>query len=152
MKFSKAISAPRKLLLLGLVTAVGVAGCGGDSEDEEPIAKAQYVKQADSICAKTETRQQALLNKLVKNPPKGKEAQLELIQRAGIPPLATQVDELDELPEPKTDTKNAEAFLTEFRSTVEAVEGKPELLLDANAFAKAETLAQKFGFKVCGGA
>lgn len=117
------------------------------------MAKAQYIKQADAICAKTEEKQQALITKMTKDaPPRSKKAQLDLISQAGLPPLSSQVEELEDLPEPKTDADQAEAYLAELSTTLERVEEDPELMLKEAPFVKAEEMAAKFGFKACRGA
>jgi hypothetical protein len=152
MRCFKVIRVLQALALAGLlVTALGAVGCGGNSDDES-IAKAEYIKQADAICKETEFRQEALIAKLTQKPPKGKAVQLKLVSQAGLPPLQQQLGELEELPASKTDADKAEAFLDEFAAVLVKVEKDPELMLTSAPFVEAEALAGEFGFKICRGA
>jgi hypothetical protein len=148
----------RARLLTGaaLIAAFALVGCGdGDDTTAAELTKAQYIKQADAICSKTEKRQQQLVGEFSKKEKKQTAGSEEaLVRFAGIPPLATQAEELGELPVPKTGAKEAEAFLKAFEAGVEGSEKDPKSLLtaSANPFAEAEKIAQNFGFKVCRGA
>jgi hypothetical protein len=141
------------LLSLGLLSA----GCG-DSDDETTTAtlsKAQFIKQADEICGKTEGRQLKRIEEFQKRQlPPGPKAERELVLFAGIPPLALEAEELEELPLPGSGGSEAEAFIESFSAGVEKAEKDPTSLLGekTNPFAEAEKLAREFGFKVCGGA
>ncbi|HET7120882.1 MAG TPA: hypothetical protein VFI17_06480 [Solirubrobacterales bacterium] len=142
-----------------LVVALLAIGCGssGDSSSKASntsatISKVEYLKRADAICGRTEKEQL----KLVASFPQGKptqKAQVELIEHAGIPPLQEQAKQLGDLPAPREDAAQAEAYVVAFTKGLKKAEEDPGAMLKApSPFAEAEALAAKVGFKVCKGA
>jgi hypothetical protein len=149
----------RLLITLMGATALGlfVVGCGGGGDDSTvaTVSKAQYIKQADAICGKTENRQLALMKGFAKREePPGKSSEEKLVENVGLPPLVTQLEELEELPLPSTGTAEAEDFLVAFGAGIEKGEKDPGLLLtlEPDPFSESKKLAAEFGFKTCGGA
>jgi hypothetical protein len=148
----------RGLLGVGtLAFALALPGCGGgDSETTETISKAQYVKQADAICSKTENRQLKLVGEFNqgKNTPQNQKSEEELVLFAGLPPLKQQAEELSELPKPSTGAQEVEKYVSTLQSAIEKSEDDPGLMLlsATSPFANPETLARKIGFKACSGA
>lgn len=154
MKKIRLFALALSLMLATLVAAIGATGCGGDSE-EDTQPKAQYIKQADAVCGKTEGRQNALVKEVLKEPKikNERKAFTRTVEIAGIPPLQKQVEELEDLAPPEPGAEEAEAFLTEFKNALGEVEEDPPSISEApNPFEKAEKMAKEFGFKVCGGA
>lgn len=142
--------------VLALITAMMIAGCGSGGESSSDagamISKAEYVKQADAICGQTEKQQLQLIGGFGKTKPT-RQGRIELIEYAGIPPLEQQEKGLIELPAPREEAAAAKAYLAAYSAGVKQSKEDPEALLEGpSPFAKAETLAKKFGFKVCGGA
>lgn len=149
---------PQVALLAFLAAlALGVAGCGsGGSDEADTLSKAEYVKQADEICAKTEGRQKKLVTKFQKQnqeAPTGTAATEQLISFAALPPIEQQIQELAKLPPPDKEAAKAKAYLKELEKGLKAAEKEPgTLLITPGAFTKAEEAARVFGFKTCGGA
>jgi hypothetical protein len=142
-----------------VIAALAVAGCGGSDDDgttaPASLTKAQYVKQADAVCAKTEGRQQLLVKKFSEKGLKQSAAtEVKLVVFAGIPPLVTQAEELAAIPLPSSGADEAQAFVKAFEAGVKEAEAKPAALLnlETNPFTKAESLARKYGLQVCRGA
>jgi len=146
------------MLALLLAFAIGLAGCGGGSDTTEAstLTKAEYVKQADQICAKTEGRQRALLTKFQKENTKlgsGQAATEKMISFAALPPMEEQIQELSQLPPPSKEAAKAKAYVKELEKGLEIAEQEPgTLLITPGAFTKSEEAAQAFGFKTCAGA
>ena len=145
-----------------VLAALLVVACGsGDgssssvstaSNTSATITKAQYITRADAICGRTEKKQLALVDKFPKQKPT-QQARMELVEFAGIPPLKEQAEQLNELPEPSKDAGAAKAYVDAFSNGVKGADEDPSAMLEApTPFAKAESLAVKFGFKVCSGA
>ena len=147
------------------VLALAASGCGGDGNDESTeaaLTKVVFVKRADSICDKTEKRQLLLVDKVqTEEAAEGQEgppshaAEVALVSSAGLPPLRTELKELSELPPPQSDAKQLHAYLAALGAGIKAVERNPEALLTrkpTDPFAKAASIANEFGFKVCSGA
>jgi len=147
---------------MAAITALVVLPSCGSSNDEtvETVSKEEFVKQADQVCAKTEKRQLALVNKFEESK-SGKESQAstakaeeELVAFAGVPPIKQQFQELSQLPTPESGSSQVDAYLKALEAGLTTVEKEPALLLniDSDPFAKAASLAEDFGFKVCSGA
>lgn len=142
-------------LLASLLLLAGCGSGGTSSETAAALTKAQYVKQADAICAKVEKRQLKLVGAFQKlHLKQSPSSELKLVRFAGIPPLDTQAEELAALSPPTTEAKEASAFIKAFEAGVAEAEKNPGLLLKINQdpFAKARALASSYGFKVCRGA
>jgi hypothetical protein len=151
------------LLLLGAalvaLAAFAFAGCGGGGDDEEQpdsLSKAEYIKEADKICAKTEGRQRKLLNQFGRENESlkpGQAATEKMISFAALPPMEEQIAELNELPPPDKEAAKAKAYIDALEFGLKEAEKQPgALLAQPGAFTKAEEASNAFGFKTCGGA
>lgn len=143
------------MALLALAALSGGCGSGDEETTAASVSKAAFIKQADAVCSKTEKRQLALVAKFQQRGVKpGPKSELELVAFAGVPPLATEAEELRELPQPSSEAKQAKAFIAAFAAGVKRAEQDASLMLDLekNPFTEAEQLAGEFGLKVCGGA
>jgi hypothetical protein len=134
-----------------------LASCGSDrGTTDESLSKAEFIKQADQICSKTEKRQLALVSAFEekKQAGGGGSPEEELVLAAGLPPVKEQLQELAELPLPESGSGEVKSYLGALEDGVAAVEANPSLLLsvDSDPFAGAESEAKKVGFKVCRGA
>lgn len=137
------------------VVVLVIVGCGGtasnSSDTSATISRADYVKQADAICGRTEKKQLKLL-RIFATQKSTQKARVELVEHAGIPPLQEQAKKLSELPEPSEGAAEAKAYVVAFSDGVNKAEEDPGSLLEApSPFGEAEALAAKFGFKVCSG-
>jgi hypothetical protein len=156
--FSRGRQAAGALFVLLSVFAVGLVGCGdgGGTTQSETLTKAEYVKQADQVCGKTEGRQRALLTKFQKenrNIGSGQAATEKMISTAALPPMAEQIQELSQLPPPDQEAAKAKAYIEELEKGLAIAEKEPgTLLLSPGAFTKSEEAARAFGFKTCAGA
>lgn len=117
------------VLLALLLSATGLAallaGCGG-GEDRTvattSLAKAEYVKRADAICARGRMRA------LRYQPSLGREGQTPAaahtaIEVSVLPAIREVVDELYELGAPSGQKGQVEAFLAAFQEGVDEAEG-----------------------------
>lgn len=144
---------------MALALCLVVAGCGNADDEEEPtsISKVQYVKRADEICAKTETKQQKLVEQFGKEKQNANGASQKVIEEtivfAAIPPMSQQIEELAALPAPEKEAAKAQEYIDALRKGLETVKEEPgTLLAEPGAFTKAEEIAQSFGFQTCRGA
>src|SRR6187200_764908 len=99
------------------LAALAFAGCGGggDSDEPEALTKAQYVKQAEAICAKTDAKQSKLLSQELKaragTGPASKSEQEAFVTNAAVPPLEEEAEGLSELGGPEGEEKQAEELV-----------------------------------------
>lgn len=134
---------------LALVTAMTAAGCGDDGP-----SKAEFVKKADAICAKTSKQTTAQAQQLTSGG-KPTSAKLEkFINDTALPGVKKEVGEIDKLDTPKGDEDKIKAITDEVRSAADKTKANPSALLANSAsgspFAKADKLAKDYGLKKCG--
>jgi hypothetical protein len=146
----------RGMLVAGaLALAVAAAGCGGGSEDETPLTKAEFTKQADAICATTKkavkTRVSEAYKEIAKNAGSTAEKAQEEFVLAVMPTYRTMSDELNGLAAPSGDEEQVKAIVSGYDSTISEYEEKPSAAIAAGGepFAKTSTLAAKYGLKEC---
>jgi hypothetical protein len=136
-----------------VVLAIGV-GCGG-GDDDSSLSKADFVKQADEICDRAETKKnkdlEAAFQKLGKEGKSGKKAEEELVTGTALPPISEMTEELKDLGAPSGEEDQADAMIEAFEEEVEKVEGDPTSVIsgEGGEFDKANQLAKKMGLKAC---
>jgi hypothetical protein len=128
------------------------------------ITKAEFIKKADAICAEgkkqVQTEFAAYLEKnKIKKIPEGGESkaetegrEAEIIESIALPALQRQVDDIRALGFPAGESGQIEPFLDAVEGGIEKGDEDPQALFSgaSKVFAKADGLAQKYGFKVCG--
>jgi hypothetical protein len=170
-------------MLAATALVLAVAGCGGggsggdsnngggsdrssesgeaESKQAASLSKAEFIKQADAICAsgrkQVEGEFAAYLKKNKVNPssesPAETEAhETEVIETIAIPALRKQMGELKALGAPGGDEAAVEAFIDATEEGIEKGEEDPPSLFSSpqKVFAKSDSLARSYGFKVCG--
>jgi hypothetical protein len=159
----------RASLLLGaLALALSVAGCGDDDEsgggtagESAPrISKAEFIEQADELCADFRERRDELTAKA--DATSDAERQAEIFRELADEAQATG-ERFDRLPVPPRDQEIIERFSAANRDQIGVVRqiadaldaGDTEAvtaLLDSGqkSGAKVRGIAQRYGFKVCG--
>lgn len=141
--------------------SLAVIGCGSDDESttESRISKAAFVKSGDQICRENYSKRGRVLVSLNEKYVKGKKElpsqalQEELLVERVMPIFREQSEELNELPLPKTGTKEAKQILSGLEEAIEGVEANPARSIKQGTgveFAEVEALAQDYGFQYCG--
>jgi hypothetical protein len=144
-------------LCLTLALAFGVSGCGGGSVEsttttaDPTLTKAQWVRQADAVCAKADQRQGTLFGKLNQLPSPPAENEAAWFEYVVVPPLESEVKELTGLGVPQESRMAVEGFLHAFAVAVNKAAKSPAVILTASPFKAAEKLALRVGFKTCEG-
>ncbi len=145
-------------LIIGAFVLAGLGGCGGgDGTDptasggDQALTKAEFLKQADAICATANRRRAAAIEAASKEQEVSFEdpgATENLIVVAVVPVLRRMSDELSGLGSP--DAK-AEAIVNAYRASVQGTAEHPRKFLEKGlqSFAKARSLAGVYGLKVC---
>lgn len=130
------------------------AACG----DSEPtLTKAEFVKQADAICRKGETKKAEGFEKFVLKAKAGPGNPLTIAQQGELatdvmlPPIREMVEGIDDLKGPEGEEEEADAIVDEVESVVGDLEDNPLPLATAKGdpFDKAAKLSEDFGFKQC---
>jgi len=133
--------------LLGL--ALVAFGCGGG---DDSLTKAEFIKQGDAICKRTEDQKNKALEAAFAQQAKTGEApdkafQISLVNTVALPPVVQMTEELDDLGPPD---EEAEAIVAAFEASTDAITDNPAGVLDgSNPFVEADQLAAEYGFKAC---
>lgn len=151
----------RSAAALAAVAALA-AGCGG-GEDEggfspvvaEPIAKVEFLRQADQICLASESRIEAAADDLLTGPGEPDPAEVERIALdLVVPALQSEVVAIRALGAPEGDEQEVEAILAATEEGIAAIEADPRGLTEAGSvpapLARAERLARAYGSQQCG--
>lgn len=147
---------PRTLFAggLALIASLALAACGGD---DETIALAEWIEQADEICREADAAGQAAAAELIaeigeKQPT---EAQLEeLATEIVTPNYREQLEEIRALPEPDAEQETVDEMLGALEEGVNNLEESPEQIATEEGpegFAEAGELADEVGLEDCGG-
>lgn len=151
------------VLALGLACLVAV-GCGssddgGDTSSEvntEVLAKAEYVKLGNEICAESIKKREAGLKDMfarLQNEEITEKEQEELADELVLPGLYEMVEELAALGLPEGKEAQAEKMLKGYENAVEKFEGNTKLALTqyATYMNKPSKVAEELGLSTCTG-
>ena len=139
-------------IVVALLATGAAAGCGGD--DEEPLSKAEYIKQGDAICKKAnaelEREAEEMFRDLGSNERPSEEQLSTFVEDLIKPKIQGQVDDLRELSPPEGDEETVNAIYEKVEEGLSKVEGDPQLLLsDDDPLQPATDAAADYGFKDC---
>jgi hypothetical protein len=140
------------------ITAIGsmavcllAAGCGGG--DGDSIDKASFVEQANAICKEASAKMKAeiiALGKKLKS--RTASANVSILEKAVIPALQSELDEIQALGIPSGGKKEVEAFLAAQRKVVMAAEAQPAAFFagkNGRPWEAAELAATRYGISEC---
>jgi hypothetical protein len=135
-----------------LALLVVAAGCGSDGDDSS-LTKAEFVKQADAICARQDGKKNKALEKAFGEGAQGnpQKAQEKIIADVALPPIAEMSEELADLGGPSGEEEKAEEMVEAFEEEVEKIEADIPGTVAGKVgnFDKASKLAKDFGMKAC---
>lgn len=140
-----------------LALALPLAGCGGGDETSSdttqgtPLTQADFIAQADSICAQgdkdLEQEQQAQFGN---SQPTDAEV-TAFVDDTLIPNLEQQANAIDALGPPDEDIDQVNAIVDALRGGIEELQTNPDSIVDGStAFDEANKLAQEYGLQDCG--
>lgn len=137
-------------LISGLLVLALAGGCGGESDT---LTKAEFIEQADAICAKSEKKREAAVLVALKKKEGGlsSNAAIEKLMVVAVLPAAQEMtQELSALEAP--DAK-AKAIVAAFAATTEGTDEDPRLFVrdDTNPMTKPRHMADAYGMDDCVG-
>jgi hypothetical protein len=150
-------------LMAALAASVALgfaAGCGNDDESAgsattaQAITKAEFIAQADEICADADAAIEETASATFTTPGPPDAATLEAFATDTlIPSLQAQHDEIAALPRPSGDEAAIDAILASLQEGIAEGTADPSLFVtDAGpaGVARATALAQEYGLQECG--
>ena len=142
--------------------ALTLAGCGGSSDDSTtvgalsdppPLAKAEFIRQANQICISSESRIEAAADEYATQAKPPSEKKVAAVAKGVvIPALETEVQAIEALGDPAEGAEQVRRILALTRQGIAAIERDPGGLLDGppKELDEANALARKFGAAECG--
>lgn len=139
-------------LAIALLAAGTAAGCGGD--DEEPLSKAEYIKQGDAICKKAQAEGEKQTEEMFADLGPNEEPsedQLETFVEGVLKPNTEgQVNDLRDLSPPEGDEDTVNEIYDGVEGALAEIQDDPNMLLsEDDPFEEASQKAEDYGFKVC---
>jgi hypothetical protein len=149
-----------RLAVTACAAALAVAGCGGEEEPDEfpagvarPIAKVEFLAEADRICASTNARVEAAADGLVATGEQPPPAEVRRVVLAVVvPALEAEVRAIEALGAPAGDEREVEAIVAATERGIAQIRADPVAVLDGPppALRKAGRLARAYGSNECG--
>lgn len=143
---------PHLALLAGVIALAALTtGCGSSSE-AEVLTKAQYVKQANTICKRLNEESAAKYESFYKTHKKANSAELRrTLATVYLPAVEARLTAIDELVPPAQGEKKVEAMVAAFQTGIENATVKHSIPFQntQEAFEKANKLALSYGLTYC---
>jgi hypothetical protein len=135
------------LLAVGLVAA-GCSSSGTSSTTSIPaLSKADFVSQANAICAKGNKLTDAAGGALGNS---SNQAEVnDAVTNTIVPAIQDQIDGIKALAPPSGDETTVSSMLALAQTDVDKLKGNPELLSDPNLFADFAKAAHPYGLTSC---
>lgn len=142
----------KKLLIaLTACSTLALAGCGENetkaAAEPSALTKAEFIKQADAICAASEARIEKLGSEISEN--SSMEEITAFLEKKVIPELTSTVEKVRDLEPPKADADEVDAMLDALEAEVAKVKETPIAIMGDDAFADANKLAADYGLTTC---
>lgn len=141
-------------VLAATLVACGAGGAG--SQTSSSVTKAQFIKSADAICARTELTKEVAARKAVAKTPIFKELKVDrgaaktLLLQTVIPPVEEMVDELRGLDRPEGDEQSVRAIIAAYAHGIDVTRRRPMGVVSGlDPFTEADRSAARYGLGVC---
>ena len=154
------------IALAAVVAALAVTGCGGGGSGSDStvttgsLSKEVFVKKADAICTKGNTRLQKGFSTYLRKNKKSiialrhpSKADYEgLIGGILVPNLEQEIKEIRALGAPSGDEERIEEIFTAWEEGIEVAANDPEAVKHSSEaiFGVGSRLAKEYGLEVCG--
>jgi hypothetical protein len=146
----------RLIVLIGVMASTAFAlGCGGTGEESSsaPLTKAQFIKQADRICAKsTKERNAAALSFMEELPEGSAEAGSHLdegLKQVVAPLMDREARELAALIAPEEDAAKVSRMIGNLSNASSDIAEEGSKGLRGSTLSTFESEASAYGLKIC---
>jgi hypothetical protein len=147
----------RVIVVIGLAASAALLalGCGGGGEESSatPLTKAQFIKQADRICAKfTKKRNEAAASFLKDLPGGPAEAEAHFdqgLKQIVAPSMDTEAKELAALVAPEDDAAKVSRMIGNLSKASSVIAEKGSRGVRRSGLSSFESEASAYGLKIC---
>ena len=136
----------RPLVGLTLALTLGLAGCGGDDEGDDPIAKADFLERGNTICVAGSMAVDDVGNSVDQN---DQEQLLAAIKDQVVPLVRGQIDDLRALGYPDGDKGTLEAIYADTEGVLDGWEDDPSQALDDERMSPINKRLGDYGLTQC---
>lgn len=144
------------LLVLALFlagSALVAAGCGGGGEDTTTsLTKAEFVKQANALCAKYNKQMAADFAGFLEEHRDGNSTPAlaaEAVAKATIPATKKELEDLRAMPVPSGEEEEVEALLKRRQEALEKIEDEPQFKTAGDPFEEFNQPLTDYGLTEC---
>ncbi len=138
-------------LTLGLAAGAIPAGCGGDDDGGDAPTPAEFIGQADKICAASNARIDKQAAKVFDSGRPSKAEQRAFAEDVVIPETRGQVDGVRDLTPPEGDEDRITEIIDSADEGIATIQSDPTVLTQGrDPLAEATKLAAEYGMKDCG--
>jgi hypothetical protein len=146
----------KKLIAALVVCLVPLAlvACGGD--DDKGPSKADYIEEADALCAKSDVQTDKIFEESFEDPQKPQPEEAQAAIKEALPVVKDNLEKLKDLEKPKDDEEEIETIYASVETGIESLDeasANPDQSLAAllaEPFAQANKLAKDYGMNECG--
>jgi len=146
---------------LTILAAAALAGCGGDDTATtfpagvaRPIAKVEFLAEADRICASTNARVEAAGDDLIGGESEPPPAEVRrIVLGVAVPALEAEVRAIKALGVPAGDEDQVAGIIAATEQGIDQVRADPVSVVDQGppaAFRRAAKLSRAYGSQECG--
>lgn len=130
------------------------AGCGGGGDGTSSLTRAQFIKEGNAICKKSEEEKAKALRALIAKVDPKKQFSMErkeqLVRTVIIPPYEQTIEDLKGLGAPEGDEEKVEEITQEMEKVAKEVKADPSVAVTSvEQFEKANKLATDYGLTNC---
>ena len=139
--------------VISAIAIVGALGFGGvaTARSNKALTKKQFIKQADKVCLAAMKQGNEIYARVIADYEGGDDAAANAAVWVEYGPVVQrEVDDIRSLREPRADRKKVNKLLAAVQDALDTVTADTSVLSTSQPFAKADRLAQNYGFKICG--
>jgi len=143
-------------LLLAIVVVIPasivLSACGGSDDSSDAPTKAEFIAQADAICAKGDDEITAKVKEQFGDKDPNKDEANAFVTDEVVPNIEQQATDLRKLTPPEGDEEEFNALLDSLDEGLSKINDDPAAAFgQSNPLADANEKAQAYGFTSCGG-
>lgn len=154
------------LLVVAMATLLFAGGCGDDDSSEadangeevtvetSSLSKAEFIKQADTLCEKTKGQFFREYTTFIKDSARATQSEqaqtAEMVETILVPMYEDLIDQISSIGAPKGDEKQVAGFLNALQQDLDFASEQPSKALDRLVpFSRATKAAEAYGLAGC---
>jgi hypothetical protein len=139
------------IIVIGLVAAASVGGCGSGSSGapEAQLSRATLMRRGKEICSKAAKRREAELKEAAEGDGPGGSAEMESLVDLALESVGGAAEELGELRPPASQKKAMQALIKSLEAEAQKLGAAPSEAVGTSAFKSSNAAARRAGLPAC---